>query len=156
MDPISPLAIVGAVNSVGGAVVSLSTKLYSFIQATKVVDKSIQALYLEVKGLQNVLNTAQTILNGTVRDHAEDPAQSVEGVWTSIENGVRDCRLTVEALDTLVSDVGTITGTANPIKKMFKQLKLNISTEQIVAVRSRIHTHSLCLQLALQTLSVYV
>lgn len=88
MDPVSPLAIVGAVNSAGEVVVSLSTKLYSFIQATKVVDKSIEALYREVKGLENVLNTARTVLAGTVRENAKDPAQSVTGIWTSIENGI--------------------------------------------------------------------
>ncbi len=88
MDPVSPLAIVGAVNSAGEVVVSLSTKLYSFIQATKVVDKSIEALYREVKGLENVLNTARTVLAGTVGENAKDPAQSVTGIWTSIENGI--------------------------------------------------------------------
>ncbi len=139
-----------------GVVVGLSIKLYSFIQATKTVNKSIEALHLEVKGLESVLTTAQTVLAGIERYYAKDPAQSVVSVWTSIGNGVQDCRLTVEALNTLVSDVGTNAGTANPIKKMVKQVNLNLNTEQIVAVRGRIHTHSMCLQLALQTLLVYV
>lgn len=52
MDPVSPFAILSAVNSVGGAAFNLSTKLYSFIKATKKVDKSVEALYDEVKDLK--------------------------------------------------------------------------------------------------------
>lgn len=153
MDPVS---ILGAVDSVGGAVISLSTRLYSFIQAAKVVDKSVEALYCEVKGLESVLNVSQTFLAETVKAHAKYPALSLNGAWTSIDNGVQDCRITVKALDSLVQNVGSIAGTTNPFKKMFKQIKLNLSTDQIVAVRARVHTHGICLQLALQTLSVYV
>ena len=73
MDPVSPLAIVGAVNSVGVVVVSLSTKLYSFIQATKAVSKSIEALYREIKGL-DIDKQCPIVLAGTVRDYTKDPA----------------------------------------------------------------------------------
>ena len=156
MDPISPFAILSAVNSVGGVAFNLSTKLYSFIKATKVVDKSVEALYHEVKGLENILNTVRTTLTRTERNQAEDSALLGDSAWTSIENAVEDCRLTVEALDRLVQDVGTVAATTNPFKKILKQLKLNLNTDQLVAVKGRIHTHSTCLQLALQTLAVYV
>lgn len=153
MDPVS---IVGSVGSVVGVVFNLSTKLYSFIQATKVVDKSIEALYDEVKALENILNTTQTTLTATVRDYAEDCSLSVHGLWTSIDNGVQDCRVTVEALNSLVQNIGQNTETSNPFRKMLKQVKLNLNTDEVSAVRSRVHTHSICLQLAMQTLSVYV
>lgn len=156
MDPVSPFTILGAVTSAGAAALNASTKLYIFIKATKAVDKSVEALYREVKGLENILDTAQSTLTNIVKDHAKDPALSAHGVMTAIENGVQDCRVTVEALNSLVQDVGTNNQTTNPFKKMFKQLKLNLSTDQIEAVRGRIHTHSICLQLALQTLAVYV
>ena len=67
MDPVSPFAILNAVNSIGGAAFNLSTRLYSFIKATKVVNQSVEALYHEVKGLENVLNTARSTFTGTVR-----------------------------------------------------------------------------------------
>lgn len=155
MDPVSPFAILSAVNSIGGAVFNLSTKLYSFIKATKVVNKSVEALYHEVKGLENVLNTAGSTLTA-VRDQAEDPAFLDNGVWTSIRNAVQDCRVTVEALESLVQDVGTNAKTTNAFKKLVKQLNLNLNADQIVAVRGRVHTHCICLQLALQMLAVYV
>ena len=156
MDPISPFAILNAVTSVGGAVFNLSTKLYSFIKATEVVDKSVEELHREVQGLENVLNTAKNTLAETVRDHAQDPTLSVNGVWTSFKNGVDDCRVTVEALDSIIQDVGVGSGSGNPLKKAFKQVKLSLNTEQITTVRSRVHTHSICLQLVLQMLNVYV
>lgn len=155
MDPVSPFAILSAVNSIGGAAFNLSTKLYSFIKATKVVDRSVEALYNEVKGLENVLNTAGSTLTA-VRDQAEDPAFLDNGVWTSIRNAVQDCRVTVEALVCLVQDVGTNAKTTNAFKKLVKQLNLNLNADQIVAVRGRVHTHCICLQLALQMLAVYV
>ncbi|CAD6593008.1 MAG: hypothetical protein ASARMPRED_006925 [Alectoria sarmentosa] len=154
MDPVSPFVILGAVTSAGGAAFNVSTKLYSFIKATKAVDKSVEALYREVKGLETTLYTAQRTLTKTVRDHAKDPALSADGIMASIENGAQDCRVTVEALNSLVQDVGTNNRTTNPFKKMLKQLKLNLSTDQIEAVRGRVHTHSICLQLSLQTLAV--
>lgn len=155
MDPVSPFAILSAVTSVGGAVLNLSTKLYSFIKATKVVDKSVEELYREVQGLENVLNTARNTLAETVRDHAQDPTLPVNGVWTSFKNGVDDCRVTVEALESIIQDVGVDSGSSNTFKKAFKQVKLSLSTDQITTVRSRLHTHGICLQLVLQMLDVY-
>ena len=156
MDPVSPFAVLSAVNSVGGGAVSLSTKLYNFIKATRAVDKSVEELYREVQGLENVLNTARITLTETVRDHAQDPTLSANGVWTLFNNGVDDCRVTVEALDSIIQDVGVDSGSRNIFKKAFKQIKLSLSTDQITTVKSRIHTHSICLQLVLQMLNVYV
>ena len=153
MDPVS---IVTSIGSVGGTVFKVSTRLYSFIKATKSVDKSIEALYDEVKRLEAVLTTAEATLTETAMKHTKDPTLAIKGLWTSIENGVQDCRVTVEALDGLVQDVGTVTGTNNLFEKTFRQLKLNLSTDEITAVRGRIHNHTICLQLALEMLSVYV
>lgn len=79
-----------------------------------------------------------------------------DDVWSSIEKAVQDSRHSVEALDSLIQDVGTVAATTNPFKKMLKQLKLDLNTDHIVAVKGRIHTHSTCLQTALLTLTVYV
>ena len=156
MDPASPFAILSAVSSLAGVVLNLPTRLYSFIKATNLIDKSIEALYREVKALENILNTTEKSLTGAIRDEAEDPTLSDNSVWTSLENVVEDCRVSVEAFKSLVQDVRTDNKTHNPLKKAFKQINLNLRTQAIVAVRSRIHTHSICLQLAVQSITVYV
>ena len=156
MDPVSPFAILSAVSSVGGGVVTLSKNLYSFIKAAKVVDNSVEELYREVQGLDTVFNTAQDTLTKTIKDHAQDPTLSTNGIWTSFKNGLDDCQVTVKALDSIILEIGVNKDNKNPFKKAFKQIKLSLSTDQIATVRSRVHTHSTCLQLALQMLDVYV
>ena len=85
MDPVT---IVTTIGSVGGTVFKVSTGLYSFIKATKSVDKSIVELYDEIKGLESVLTAAEATLVGTAIEHGKDFNLAVDGVWTSIQNGV--------------------------------------------------------------------
>lgn len=47
-----PLSIVGAVSDDSESVFSVSTLLYTFITSATVVDKSLEALQVEVKSLQ--------------------------------------------------------------------------------------------------------
>ena len=156
MDPLSPVAILNLVTSVGGVVLKLSTKLHSFVKATKVVEKSVQELHREVQVLGNVLTTTEKALAKIIKDHAHDATLSVDGVWTSLKDAADDCRVTVEALDSIVNRIGVDGGNKNFFKKALKQVKLSLSTDQITAVKTNIHTHYINLQLALLTLDVYV
>ena len=54
MDPIS---IVGAIGSTSRVVYAVSTALYTFITSAKVIDKSLDALHKEIRGLHDMLNT---------------------------------------------------------------------------------------------------
>ena len=54
-----PIAIISTVGAAGQIVQSVSTTLYSFISSAKVVDQSLEALHVEVKGLHGVLGKVE-------------------------------------------------------------------------------------------------
>ena len=56
MDPVS---IIGAIGSTSRVLYAVSTTLYTFITSAKVVDKSLDALHDEVRGLHAVLKTVE-------------------------------------------------------------------------------------------------
>ena len=53
MDPLSIIAFAGSVTKV---VYQVSTTLYNFVQAARVVDKTIQSMCAEVDGISRVLD----------------------------------------------------------------------------------------------------
>lgn len=64
MDPVS---IIGAIGSTSRVLYAVSTTLYTFITSAKVVDKSLDALHDEIRGLNAVLKTVKktiTALHG--------------------------------------------------------------------------------------------
>ncbi|KAL8780768.1 MAG: hypothetical protein Q9213_006315 [Squamulea squamosa] len=156
MDPISPIAIVSAVSVIGVNVCTISAKLYIFIRATKAIDKSIEALYTEIKGLENVIKSAQGTLSNALDDFLGNPFFLAAEAWDSIKGAVDDCQITVETLTPIVQNVASSKPATNLFQWAFRQVKLELSADEVEAVRSRIHTHTMCLQLSMQMLIVSV
>jgi len=149
MDPFSVVAFVGATSKV---VYSLSTALYTFIDSAKTVDKSLQALHGEVRGLYDVLETVDSTLKASVIIRTKEIAPLASGVWRSIEEVVNDSHRTATALQTAIfRSLGDEDSASNAFRRTVKQIQLNINADDIRNIRSRIQTHSSNLQLALQS-----
>ena len=54
------------------------------------------------------------------------------------------------ALNEILRDLGDSRKVSNPFKKALKQIQLELNADDIVNIRSQIHTHSSNLQIALQ------
>ena len=61
MDPVS---IIGAIGSTSRVLSAVSTTLYTFITSARVVDKSLDALHDEIRGLYAVLKTVEKTIAG--------------------------------------------------------------------------------------------
>lgn len=71
-------------------------------------------------------------------------------LWKSIDRAVKDSRKTAIALNDILRTLGEGRKASNPFKKALKQLQLEMNADDILNIRSQIHTHSSNLQIALQ------
>lgn len=147
-----PLSIATALFAASQAVFSVSTSLQALIKSAKVVDKSLDALHDEVKNLTTVLDAITSTVEQPLISEARENTVLASGVWKSIEHAVKDCQHTIAALQEIVDGFGDLSSSKSfsKLQKTIKQVKLNISANDISSIRSRIHTHSISLQLALQ------
>ena len=145
-----PLSIATTVGATCKFVYEVSTTLYAFINSAKVVDKSFEALHAEVQGLHRVLDLVEKTINEPALIQKDIATSLGNGIWTSIDHAVQDCQRTATALEQILRRLGNGDKASNLFKKAAKQIQLNISTDDINNIRSRIHTHSFNLHLALQ------
>ena len=63
---------------------------------------------------------------------------------------MKDSEKTAIALKEILRDLGEGRKASNPFKKALKQIQLEMNADDIVNIRSQIHTYSSNLQIALQ------
>ena len=145
-----PLSILSAVSTVTKTTYWISSSLFTFIQSSRVIDKTLEELNREVKGLTKALESIELSLKDPAISRIKS-GKDAKGPWGCLDVAVTDTQRTVNALKGIVEGLGVVKKSANPFKKTVKQVKLNLDTDQISGVRDRIHTHTTSLQLALQT-----
>ena len=143
MDPVS---IVGAVGPALQALYSVTTKLYTFITSASKVDKSLEDLQREVRGLTRVLEDIETFQDLIVAQ-TKNATRGVDSAWAPIYNAIQDTRHTIEALQKVLDRLGSPSDVTNGIKKIVKQAQLNINLEEINSIRSRVQWHSTSLRM---------
>ena len=135
MDPVSIACAVGPSLK---ALYSITTTLYTFVTSAKKVDKSLENLHGDVRGLTRVLEDIETFL--------KDVAPGTEGAWDPIYNAIQDTRRTIKDLQKILDRLGPPSKVTNGLKKTVKQVQLNFSSEEISDIRSRIQWHSTVLR----------
>lgn len=148
-----PLSILGAVSTATTTTYKISSVLFSFIQSTRVIDKTLEELNREVESLTKALETVELTLKDPAISRIKS-GEDAKGPWGFLDVAVTDTQRTVNALEGIVEGLGMVKKSANPFKKAVKQVKLNLDADQISTVKDRIHTHTTSLQLALQTASL--
>lgn len=156
MDPISPVSLVGLVASLGQGVYTVSTKLYTFIENAKVVDHTMKSLRIEVESLKSALDGIKTAMDEILKVGIDLSSPTTRAAWQALDNGLKDCEITVNALEDLLEKISPETNTPKTLKKVLKQIRLDMGTNGISAVKSRIRTHTSSLQISLQVLVLYV
>ena len=135
MDPVS---IAGAVGPTLKTLYSVTTTLYTFVTSAKKVDKSLENLQGDVRGLTRVLEDIETFL--------KDVIPGTEGAWDPIYNAIHDTRRTIQDLQKILDRLGPPNGVTNAFKKTVKQVQLNFNSDEISNIRSRIQWHSTALR----------
>ena len=143
MDPVS---IVGAVGPALQALYSVTTTLYTFITSATKVDKSLENLQREVRGLTRVLEDIETFQDVIVAQ-TRNATRGMDGAWAPIYNNIQDTRYTIDALQKVLDRLGSPSEVTNSIKKAITQIHLNINSEEINNIRSRVQWHSTSLRM---------
>ena len=151
MDPVS---ITCAAGTATHGAYWVSTGLYNFIKASKVVDKTVNELQCEVVGLQGVLKSIGSCLQNSVAGRKGGGAAGEDEIWTSLDVAIKDAQRTIDALQNIVQDLNT-TRSSGFFRRAAKQVKLNLDAGQIDDIKVRIHTHTTSLQLALQMTTMF-
>ena len=135
MDPVT---IAGLVGPTLKTLYTVTTTLYTFISSAKVVDKSLENLQVDVRGLTRALEDIETFV--------KDVIPGIVGAWDSIYNAIHDTRRTIEDLQKILDRLGPPGEVTNAFKKTVKQVQLNLNSDEISNIRSRIQWHSTVLR----------
>ncbi|MCJ1388691.1 hypothetical protein MMC18_001540 [Xylographa bjoerkii] len=156
MDPLSIIAFAGSVTKV---VYQISTTLYTFVQATRVVDQTVQSLCAEVDGISRMLEGISATLKSPSLATARIVAQNDENndLWNTVLGSLIDCRGTLDRLDKALEGIrDKPSGGPSWLKQSSRQLKLSLQDDDIRTYRSQLHTHNMTLQITLQMINVHV
>ena len=156
MDPLSIIAFAGSVTTI---VYQVSTTLCTFVQATKVVDQTVQSLCAEVDGISRMLDGITASLKSPSLATARLVTQNDDNndLWDTVLGSLIDCRGTLERLDKALECLREKPSSGSSwLKQSNRQLKLNLQDGDIRTYRSQLHTHNMTLQITLQMINVYV
>lgn len=136
MDPVS---IAGLVGPTLKTLYTITTTLYTFVTSAKKVDETLEHLQGDVRGLTRVL---EDIIIAQAR-HA---TLGTDDAWGRIYNAIHDTRRTIEDLQKVLDRLGPPSKITNGYKKAVKQVHLNINSDEISKIRSRVQWHSTVLR----------
>jgi hypothetical protein len=117
------------------------------IAAYKQVDQSIRTLESLSRGLARVLDHLAGALNDPVLNY-----QKNAGVWASVHGTVQSCETTIASFDAKLAPVRE--ATRNGMHQAWRAFTLGLQQPEIDRLVSNMKTHSINLQLALQTVNV--
>ncbi len=143
MDPVS---IAGAVGPTLKILYTVTTTLYSFITSAKKVDKTLENLNVEVRGLTRVLEDIETFLKDITIAQTSHATSRKDGVWGPIYSAIQDTQRTIEALQEVIDRLGPPSKVTNGLKKTVKQIQLDFNSDEVSKIRSRIQCHSTILR----------
>ena len=153
MDPISIISLAGSTTK---TVYQISTQLYLFINRVKEADQSILALSNELSGLRRSLDAISTTLqNPLVRSETAVASENTP-IWAAVAGSLDDCRQSLQAFEHKIVPYQREKGHRNLLRKSVTVWKLNISDADIRTIRDQANTHTSSLQIALQTINMYV
>ena len=161
MDPLSVTTTIGAVAQTADYALNAATTLYKLIKGTRNVNNTVRLLAGEVESLGNAYKAVYEKLQAVARDYDSktealepDAQESLRSLWTIIEAQIKCCDETIDTLQICIQIVKN--GSSNAFKQGLRQFKLNLKSAEIETIRSRVQTHTIALQLFLQTLNMLV
>ncbi|KAI9773468.1 MAG: hypothetical protein M1840_007685 [Geoglossum simile] len=152
------LSLIAAAYAVGKVAYQASTGLYTFVQDARNVDQSLKSFITEIESLERAIDAIRVSLQSpsllTFEEAARD--DNTGELWKSVHAILIQCHKTLEELHQVLQDVRGRTDEQNLFRQAFTQFKLNMNADNIVGIRSKVHTHHAAMGLALQTINVYI
>ncbi|KAL2048388.1 hypothetical protein N7G274_000299 [Stereocaulon virgatum] len=149
MDDITVLSVIGAVKATSKTTFSATTLLDAYIQFIAAVDESLRALHCEVNEVRGVLDALEGDLVYLCNTRAKLVRLLPGSFWKVIGDAVWDTQRTVATLGKALRALDPAPKAAMLLKKTVLQIQLDLSADDIAAIRIDIHTHCTNLQLAM-------
>lgn len=143
MDPVS---IAGLVGPTLRTLYTVTTTLYTFVTSAKKVDETLERLHGDVRGLTRVLEDIETFLKDIILAQTRHATLGTDDAWGRIYNAIHDTRRTIEDLQKVLDRLGPPSKITNGYKKAVKEVHLNINSDEISKIRSRVQWHSTVLR----------
>jgi hypothetical protein len=153
MDPVSNL---GTASVASKAAYTVSTTIYTFVAAAKVVGKILKELQTEIDGLSRVLVAIESTLRQHIITGNRSAPVAQDFIWGLIELTIKDSQRTIAALQDVVDNLGIVQSSSSFFRRVITQVKFNLNSDEINAVKGRIQSHTLGLQLGLQLANMQV
>ena len=134
--------------------VQCSTCLYEVYKGTEQVDANVTTFCNEIDNLAQTLDALSTNFKHP-RTLAVIKAahQSYDGkLWANVGRLLQSCRRTMETFKIIIQKLNRDTG--GILRKPIKQLRLRLQSDEITALRGQIQSHSLMMQITLQSISM--
>jgi hypothetical protein len=147
----NPTSILASVSAASRGALALSTTLFAFIQATRDIDHSVRSLYVEITGLNSVLDSIRSSVEAVSISRRKQP-EGDPALWQSVVTSLDHCCETVGRMHVTMKDFKK--PSSNVVGQALRVIKMNWNEDQIRTLRSQIQAHNSALQLALQMITV--
>lgn len=153
MDPVTVLSLVSGSAAVAKLLFQTGESLHKFIDQTRSVDQSLQALQREATALSRSLGAVATALSQPVIKGHGTILHDYSLLWTSLDDSIRDCKDTAILLQQHVETLQSKKG-FGVFSQAWRTYRFSLKADDISTVRAQIASHYLSVQLCLQTISV--
>ncbi|KAI9824726.1 MAG: hypothetical protein M1832_001552 [Thelocarpon impressellum] len=152
MEAVALVSLVAAAASLTKVLASGSESLYSFVQASRVVDSRVESLYKETTALARTLNAITVALSSPRIQSAETAQEEYGELWKTLEESIKACDIIAKQIDGEIRDI-------RPEKPGFfrnsvSQYKLKLKDENLDRLRAQVHTHGQTLSICLETINL--
>lgn len=158
MEPLSALAIASGLNGLSSTAFAVAKSILALAKDSKSINITIQDLATEVHQVGEACQMVKAELSeqfsdggGTVNNQAGDTER--RRMYEVVKRNVDACSNTIRRLGQAVPDRRE---RSNPLRNALRQMRLNMSMEQITHIRGQVQSHVSGLQTCLLVVSMYV
>ena len=150
MDPLSIAASSGALVTLCR---TISTSLYTFIHDTRMVDQTLEVFRNEIDDFSGVLESIESSFRDPTLAKAALRAMTghERPHWEKATRFMNDCHATLERLRSVLA---LVNGEHGFLRRPRRQIKLDMNSKEIVALRQQIQSYKATMDLSLQMISL--
>jgi uncharacterized iron-regulated protein len=148
-DIMDPVSIAMAAAAVAKALFITAKQIAAFRRAAAVVDQSVLALESLSGGLAGVLEGLHKALEDPILNDSENAEY-----WVSVHDSITACESTIKELDDILAPLSQPGATG--AQQAWRAARLSFRQPEIDRFVANMTTHSINLQLALQTVTMSV
>jgi tRNA threonylcarbamoyladenosine modification (KEOPS) complex Pcc1 subunit len=152
-----PLSIATSSAALVTLCVKISKSLYKFICDSRGVDQALEAFRDEIDDLSGLLASIESSFrdNRTATAALRETTGHEQSHWEKAQRGMNDCRGTLERLSSVLERVRGDHGNSHTFfSRQRRQIRLDMNTTEIVALRHQIQSYKDTMKLSLHVITM--